>query len=140
MSSVSSDNSSSECRNDILTETDVSNEGNVKPSSPSGMWVLMKILFILGVEYIYWWCGFWLFFLSIMIIFYVIYDLWCQLILFWSGLWLSLYFFVYMWYIFYLLIIQRVISQRENQQFKVKKKWIFWRCAWVTVFDLRKSE
>ena len=37
MSSVVSDNSGSEFKNDIVTETDDSDDGSVKPSSPSGM-------------------------------------------------------------------------------------------------------
>ena len=78
--SVASDNSGSECNNEILTENDESDDGIIKPSSPSGMWGLMRILFIFGVEYIYWWCGLGLFFMSIMIIFdvnyYLCYRVW----------------------------------------------------------------
>ena len=35
--SVAIDNYGSECDNEIVTETDESNDGSVKPSSPSGM-------------------------------------------------------------------------------------------------------
>ena len=34
---VASDNSGSECNNEILTENDESDDGIIKPSSPSGM-------------------------------------------------------------------------------------------------------
>ena len=48
-----SDNSGSECNNEIVIEIDESNDGSIKPSSPSGMGALMQMLFIFGVEYIY---------------------------------------------------------------------------------------
>ena len=53
MSSVASDNAGSECNNNIVTETEYSNDRSVKPSSPSGMRGLMRMLFISGVECIY---------------------------------------------------------------------------------------
>ena len=53
VSSVVSDNADSECNNDIVTETDDSDDGSVKPYSPSGIQGLMQMLFIFGVEYIY---------------------------------------------------------------------------------------
>ena len=37
VSSVASDNYGSKCNNEIVTETDESDDGSVKPSSPSGM-------------------------------------------------------------------------------------------------------
>ena len=57
MSSVASDNSGSEFNNDIVTETDDSDDVSVKPFPPSGMWGLMGQLFPFGIEYIYEWCG-----------------------------------------------------------------------------------
>ena len=53
MSNVASDNPGSERNDNIVTETDESNDGSVKPSSPSDMLGLMQMLFIFGVEYIY---------------------------------------------------------------------------------------
>ena len=51
--SVASDNTGSEFNKEIVTEMEESDNGTVKPSSPSGMWALMKMLFIFGVEYIF---------------------------------------------------------------------------------------
>ena len=48
--SVASDNSGIECNNKIVTETEESNDGSVKPYSPSGIQGLMQMLFIFGVE------------------------------------------------------------------------------------------
>ena len=53
VSSVASDNASSEYNNDILIETEESNDGSVKPSSHLGMWGMMQMLFIFGVDYMY---------------------------------------------------------------------------------------
>ena len=50
---VASDNASSECNNNIVTETKDSDNVSVKPSSPSGMLGLMRMLFLFDVEYIY---------------------------------------------------------------------------------------
>ena len=50
---VASDNASSECNNNIVTETKDSDNISVKPSSPSGMLCLMRMLFLFDVEYIY---------------------------------------------------------------------------------------
>ena len=61
MSSAESDNNISEWKNGIVTETDDSDDGSVKPSPPSGMWGLMQMLFIFGVGCIYWWFGLWFF-------------------------------------------------------------------------------
>ena len=41
--SVASDNSVNEYNKDIVTEMEESNYGSVEPSSPSGMWGLMRI-------------------------------------------------------------------------------------------------
>ena len=54
VSSVTSDNSCSEWNNEIGIDMDESYGGSVKPSSPSGVWGLIQMLFIFGVEYIYW--------------------------------------------------------------------------------------
>ena len=51
--SVASDNAGSECKNDIVTEMEESDDGSVKPSPPSGMCGLMHMLFIFGIKYIY---------------------------------------------------------------------------------------
>ena len=50
---VASDNDGSECNKYVVTEKNESNYGSVKTSSPSGMLVLMIMLFIFGVDYIY---------------------------------------------------------------------------------------
>ena len=115
--SAESDNFDSECNNEIVTETNDSDYGSLKPSSPSGTWGLMRILFIFGVEYIYWWCGLWLSLMSIMIIFtqIIIFGVNCDY--FWCKLWQSLSFFLFMRCIFYLLILQGMIPKIENQQF-----------------------
>ena len=136
--SVVSYNYGSECNKDIVKYMDDSDDGNVKPSSPSGMWGLMQMLFIFGVEYIYWWGGLWLFLMSIMIFLtlIIIFDVGCDY--FGRELWWCLSFFLSMWCIFYLLILQGLISQRENQQFEVDKKWRGLRFSWVVVFSLRK--
>ena len=88
-------------------------------------------IFIDDVDYDCLLCGLWLF-LTWIIIFYVDYD-YLQ-----RELWWYLPFFMSMWCIIYILIIQRLISGRENQQFEVDKKWRGSRCAWVVLFDLRK--
>ena len=53
MRSVASDNVVTEYNNEIVVDMDESNDGSVKPSSPSGMWGLMQNVFIFGVEDIY---------------------------------------------------------------------------------------
>ena len=50
---VESDNSVSECNNDIVTEMDDSDDVSVKPYSPSSMLLTVRPCFIFGVEYIY---------------------------------------------------------------------------------------
>ena len=53
MSSLASDNTGSEFNNNIVTETEESDYGTVKPSSPSGMLVLMQIMMIFIFLYVY---------------------------------------------------------------------------------------
>ena len=71
---VANNNSGSEWNNEIVIDTDDYDDISVKPSSPSGMWRLMRKLFIFDVEYIYLWYGLWLYLTSIMIIFDANYD------------------------------------------------------------------
>ena len=87
MSSAESDNNISEWKNGIVTETDDSDDGSVKPSPPSGMWGLMQKLFIFDL-----WT--YLFMMSIIIIFDFDY------VYFWLELWWILLFFLSMWCIF----------------------------------------
>ena len=88
-------------------------------------------IFIDYVDYDCFWCQLWLF-LTWIIIFDTNYDYFGRI------LWWYLSFFLSMWCIFYLLIIQGLISQRENQQSEVNKRLRLLMCTWVVVFPLRK--
>ena len=75
---VASDNSRSECKNEIVTDREDFDDVNAEPSSPSGMWSLTSKLFIFDINYIYLWCVLWSSLMLIMFILDVSCDYLCR--------------------------------------------------------------
>ena len=121
MINVASDNSGSECNNEIVKEIDESYDGSLKLSSPSGMWGLMQKLFNFDVKYIYLWCWSWLYLMLIMFIFDANYYYLC-------------FSFVYVMYIFYIHYSGNDIPERKKQ-WKAHKYWSGLRCSWGVMWE-----